>query len=276
MLAGQGNLAMAHQEPAQAFVRYLNALSLHRESDDELGVAAAHQYLARASLAAGKPERAMALLRPSINFFASLDDHFSLTLSCRDLARALTALDKAEETNAARVLAWWHAAAIGHPLAQQLAEHNGSMKPPSDDDARQAYEIVIAAMLEVLAEIRERVLVPEGRADLYTALMAMAAIDPWGHNLQKEISAMLQVDDLEILKLSPTLRGAFEDGERNVLRALFAAQAGRAPTPDEQEALLKRVYELGPEGTLGAVLKLHGEALAVWLLGPAPAAPHAG
>ena len=78
---------------------------------------------------------------------------------------------------------------------------------------------------------------------------------------------MFTEDDLAILELSPTLREAVEEGEWTYLRALFVRQARRAPTPEEQEALMRRARELGPDGALGAVLELHGEALAAWVLG---------
>jgi hypothetical protein len=35
----------------------------------------------------------------------------------------------------------------------------------------------------------------------------------WDAPTSKEITAMMQADDIEILKLSPTLRAAFEEGE---------------------------------------------------------------
>jgi predicted transposase YdaD len=107
----------------------------------------------------------------------------------------------------------------------------------------------------------------------------MAEIDPWGHNLRQEITAMMQADDLEIYKLSPTLRAAFEEGEREgeqkgaeserreLLSEAFAEQAGRPPTPDEQAALAKRAQEIGAKQALRALFKLHGDALVVWLLG---------
>jgi len=76
-----------------------------------------------------------------------------------------------------------------------------------------AVDASAAVMREVLDEIRGRTAPDEVRAGLYTALLVMAEIDPWGHNLAKEITAMMQADDLEILKLSPTLRAAFEEGE---------------------------------------------------------------
>jgi hypothetical protein len=70
-----------------------------------------------------------------------------------------------------------------------------------------------AAMREVLGEIRERVPEADDRGDLFTALLVMAELDPWGHNLREEIGAMMQTDDYEVLKLSPTLRAAIEEGE---------------------------------------------------------------
>ena len=90
---------------------------------------------------------------------------------------------------------------------------------------------------------------------------------------------MVQADDYEILKLSPTLRDAIEEGERkgelSMLREIFATHAGRALTPDEQEALAKRAREMGAKQALQTVLHLHGKALVAWLLGPSSAAPPA-
>jgi hypothetical protein len=97
----------------------------------------------------------------------------------------------------------------------------------------------------------------------------------WGHNLKEEIMAMLLASDPEVLELYPTLREAFDKGEQRgeqkgeqkILSGLFAERAGRAPTSDEQEALVKRAHELGAEAAVRALLKLHGDALAGWLLG---------
>jgi hypothetical protein len=147
-----------------------------------------------------------------------------------------------------------------------------------------AVDASAAAMREVLDEIRGRTARDEDRAVLYTTLLVMAEFDPWGHNLREEIKAMLQKDDLEVLKLSPTLRDAFEEGEEKgaeaerskLLRAAFAGNAGRAPTPEEQAALVKRAGELGPEQALMALIKLHGDALVAWLLGSAAAPEGAG
>ncbi len=135
------------------------------------------------------------------------------------------------------------------------------------------------AMGAVLDEIRGRTAPDEVRAALYTAILVMAEIDPWGHNLRKEITAMMQADDLEIYKLSPTLRAAFEEGEREgelrgelrgelkLLNEAFAEQTGRTPTADEQDALEKRAREIGAKQALRALFKLHGDALVAWLLG---------
>ena len=134
-------------------------------------------------------------------------------------------------------------------------------------------------MRAVLDEIRARTAPDEVRAALYTALLVMAEIDPWGHNLRQEITAMMQADDLEIYKLSPTLRAAFEEGEREgeqrgelrgelkLLNEAFAEQIGRSPTPDEEAALTKRTREIGAKQALRALFKLHGDALVAWLLG---------
>jgi hypothetical protein len=127
------------------------------------------------------------------------------------------------------------------------------------------------AMRAVLDELRRRTAPDEVRAALYTALLVMAEIDPWGHNLREEIMAMMQADDRDIYKLSPTLRAAFEEGEREgelrLLSDAFAEQIGRPPTPDEQAALAKRTGEIGAKQALRALFKLHGDALVAWLLG---------
>ena len=94
---------------------------------------------------------------------------------------------------------------------------------------------------------------------------------------------MMQADDYEALKLSPTLRAAIEEGEQKgelrgelrgeqkgkeeLLGEAFAEQVGRDVTPDEQAALARRAKELGARQALRALLKLHGDALVAWLLG---------
>jgi hypothetical protein len=127
-----------------------------------------------------------------------------------------------------------------------------------------------AAMQDVIEEIQRRVPEPnEARAALYTALLVMAEIDPWGYDLGQEIKEMIYTGDLEIFALSPTLRAAFENGQQSLLHEAFAAQEGRAPTPEEEAALVKRTREVGAKQALRALFKLHGDALAEWLLGNA-------
>ena len=77
------------------------------------------------------------------------------------------------------------------------------------------------------------------RSALYTALLVMAEIDPWGHNPTREIAARMPGTTSEIFKLSPTLRAAFGEGElkgveneqRELLTEAFAAAAERAGPP---------------------------------------------
>jgi hypothetical protein len=102
-----------------------------------------------------------------------------------------------------------------------------------------------------------------------------------GHNLAKEIKAMMEEDSLdEILKLSPTLRKAFEEGAESgrleLLREGFAVRVGRAPTPDEEAALARRTQEIGANQTVRALVRLHGDALIAWLLGSGPIPERAG
>ena len=134
-----------------------------------------------------------------------------------------------------------------------------------------AVDATPAALREVLDEIRHGAATVKERGVLLEALLLMANLDPWGHNLKEEIKAMMQADDLEIYRLSPTLRAAFEEGELSgalsLLSEAFAEQIGRSPTPDEQAALAKRTREIGAKQALRALFKLHGDALAAWLLG---------
>jgi hypothetical protein len=131
------------------------------------------------------------------------------------------------------------------------------------------------ALREVLDEIRARTSAPDERAALYTAILMMADLDPWGHNLKEEIKAMMQAEYLEALKLFPTLREAFDEGaekgaekeRQKLLVTALAAQMGRAPTADEEAGLAKRAIEVGPEQAIRTLIALHGDALVGWVLG---------
>ena len=63
-----------------------------------------------------------------------------------------------------------------------------------------------AAMEQVLATIRAQVPAAKERAELYAALLVMADLDPWGHTLRKEITAMLETR--AIAWVPHALRGA--------------------------------------------------------------------
>src|SRR4051794_38830610 len=104
----------------------------------------------------------------------------------------------------------------------------------------------------VIETIQERVPAGEERAELYAAMLALATIDPWGHNLRKEIEAMLDEIDKLLLREIPMLRETFEEGERKgklegieeMLRDLFMRRMGRELSSAEQEALAKRAGAL--------------------------------
>jgi hypothetical protein len=143
-----------------------------------------------------------------------------------------------------------------------------------------ARDATAAALREVVAELGARVPDAGERRELYTALFLMAGLDPWGHNLEQEIGAMLDEDDREEIMQNKWLRALWEEGERKgeqkILSGVFARQAGHAPSPDEQQALARRARELGAEEAVMALVKLHGDALVAWLLGDGRSLEHAG
>src|SRR5262249_55512807 len=59
VLQSMGNLALAGGDAPRAFQKYLEAYGRHRETGSALSIAADHVYLARASLAAHQPLRAV-------------------------------------------------------------------------------------------------------------------------------------------------------------------------------------------------------------------------
>jgi predicted transposase YdaD len=147
-----------------------------------------------------------------------------------------------------------------------------------------ACDATIAAVRQVIGELRARVSDLGERADLYAALLVMANIDPWGYNLREEIAAMLQDEGMELIKASKILRETFEKGEKKgvrkgvkrgrrqaiemMLRRLFLRRLGRPLTEQEQQALVDRVRVQDPEEVEDRALSLEGDALAAWLLDP--------
>ena len=135
-----------------------------------------------------------------------------------------------------------------------------------------ARDATIAALRPVLEEIRARVADDEERSDLYVALLVMAEVDPWKYNLYKEIVAMMNTTDPDLLQKSRVLREAYENGEQHgiekLLRAIFMQRLGRALTEREQQALATRAHAVDPAQLASRTLSLDGEALVGWLLDP--------
>jgi hypothetical protein len=129
-----------------------------------------------------------------------------------------------------------------------------------------------------LAEIHARVATGEERVELYTALLVMAAIDPWGHNLRKEI--VMLVDDTEtekeLLWSVPWMREALDERVRQaeqqviaqLLGRLFARRVGRRPTAEEERSIVERAQAIGPGEVEDALLDLDSDALVRWLAEP--------
>jgi hypothetical protein len=141
-----------------------------------------------------------------------------------------------------------------------------------------AVDASVDRMHEVIDAIREREPDDVERAELYAALLQLAELDPWGHNLRKEIAMMVEAIDQEIIMESETLREVFEKGEEKgtekgiekTLRGLFARRIGRELTTAEQRALAAQARTQDGEPAVQAALDLEGEALVRWLLGSLP------
>ncbi|WP_437842599.1 hypothetical protein [Sorangium sp. So ce1153] len=167
--------------------------------------------------------------------------------------------------------------------------------------ARDATE---AALREVVAEIHAGAATAQERAELYTALLVMATIDPWGHNLLKELIIMVEDKEEGLLRRTPIigeliieaerrgelrgeqrgeLRGELRGEQRGELRGeqrgeqkaiaellgrLFARRIGRRPTAEEERSIVERARALGPGEVEDALLDLEGEALVRWLAEP--------
>ncbi|KYG05920.1 hypothetical protein BE21_37800 [Sorangium cellulosum] len=149
-----------------------------------------------------------------------------------------------------------------------------------------------AALREVVAEIHAGARTAEERAELYTALLVMAMIDPWRHNLLKELIMMVEDEEEGLLRRTPIIgemileaerRGeqrGVERGERRgeergeekaiaeLLGRLFARRIGRRPTADEERSIVERARALGPGEVEDALLDLEAEALVRWLAEP--------
>ncbi|WP_437630447.1 hypothetical protein [Sorangium sp. So ce854] len=152
-----------------------------------------------------------------------------------------------------------------------------------------ARDATAAALREIVAEIDAGAASAEERAELYTALLVMATLDPWGHTLWKELVTMVEDKEEGLLRRTPIigemiieaerrgeqrgeLRGE-ERGEQKAIAALlgrlFARRLGRRPTDDEERLIIERARALGPGEVEDALFDLEGEALMRWLSEPA-------
>lgn len=149
-----------------------------------------------------------------------------------------------------------------------------------------ARDATAEAIRSVLDEIRASVPKPDERADIYSAMAALADLKPWGYSLRREIRDMLKLTDDAVFRESVILQEAFADGiekgradgiekgraegiEQTVertLRNLLLRRSGRALTPAEQQALARRVHETTPEQIVD-LTELPGDALFAWLFG---------
>lgn len=123
-------------------------------------------------------------------------------------------------------------------------------------------------MRRIIEEIRCREPGKKERGELYTALLVMAELDPWGHNIRREIEMLVQRMDLESIMASETLHEAYQEGKEAMLHALLARRLHRELTPEEQGLLSTRLPTLDPEHAASVVLDLSADALLAWLHGP--------
>ncbi|WP_437873519.1 hypothetical protein [Sorangium sp. So ce363] len=141
-----------------------------------------------------------------------------------------------------------------------------------------ARDATAAAMREVVAEIHARAATGEERVELYTALLVMAAIDPWRHNLRKEIVMLMDDRETEkdLLWSVPWMREALDERVREaeqqaiaqLLGRLFARRVGRRPTAEEERSIVERAQAIGLGDFDDALLDLDGDALVRWLAEP--------
>ncbi|WP_437663307.1 hypothetical protein [Sorangium sp. So ce1182] len=148
-----------------------------------------------------------------------------------------------------------------------------------------------AAMRGIVAEIHARA-AGEDRVELYIALLVMAAIDPWGHDLRRELVMLVEdMEDVEtekkLLRSIPAIAEMIVEAERQaaqhatqqaaqqtakaiaeLLGRLFARRVGRVPTVEEERSIVERAEAIGPVQVEDALLDLEGDALLRWLAEP--------
>jgi hypothetical protein len=143
-----------------------------------------------------------------------------------------------------------------------------------------ARDATAAALREIVAEIHAQAASAEERAELYTALLVMATIDPWRHTLYKELVKMVEDKEEGLLRRTPIIGEMIIEAEQRgedrgkqqaiveLLGRLFARRIGRRPTADEERWILERARSTGPGEVEDALLDLEGDALVRWLAEP--------
>jgi hypothetical protein len=147
-----------------------------------------------------------------------------------------------------------------------------------------ARDATAASMREVIAEIHAGAATDEERIELYTAFLVMATVDPWRHNLEKELVMMVKEEE----EYEGAVRRAFaawfveaeekakekgqqlgrEEAIAEILGRLFARRVGRRPTTEEERSIVERARAVGPGEVEDALLDLEGDALVRWLAEP--------
>ncbi|WP_437313611.1 hypothetical protein [Sorangium sp. So ce385] len=115
----------------------------------------------------------------------------------------------------------------------------------------------------------------------------MATIDPWGHNLLKELIIMVEDKEEGLLRRTPIIGEMIIEAERRgeqrgeqrgeergqkaiaeLLGRLFARRIGRRLTAEEERSIIERARVNGPDEVEVALLELEREALVRWLAEP--------
>src|SRR4029079_6954370 len=77
-----------------------------------------------------------------------------------------------------------------------------------------ARDATAVAMRAVVAEIDAAAATEQERAELYLAFLVMATIDPWGHNLQKELIVMVEDKEEGLLRRTAIIGELIIEGEQ--------------------------------------------------------------
>ena len=149
-------------------------------------------------------------------------------------------------------------------------------------------DATLAELEHAIAAIHAGAVTDGEQAELYTVLLVMAAIDPWGHNLRKELTMMVEETEKGLLLRIPAIgemiieaeqRGEVKGQQRGeelgqretiteLLGRLFARRVGRQPTTEEERSIVERARAIGLGEVEDALLDLERDALVRWLAEP--------